>query len=107
MKWADKHGVAILHIQPGQSQQNAYIERSNRVRHLARINHAFNGSLRPEWRDQYIIETIDEAKDNATQRLCTYNNDRPNFPFTVCRQTFAGQWGIGGITPAQSLKMAA
>jgi hypothetical protein len=33
--------------------------------------------------------------------------DRPNIPFMVCRQTIAGQWGIGGITPAQKLKMAA
>jgi putative transposase len=27
MKWADKQGVAILHIQPGQPQQNVYIRR--------------------------------------------------------------------------------
>jgi len=25
----------------------------------------------------------------------------------VCAQTIAGQWGIGGISPAQKLKMAA
>ena len=41
-----------------------------------------------------IIETIEEAQDFATQWLWTYNNDRPNM-------------GIGGITPAQKLKMAA
>ncbi|MFT5869576.1 MAG: hypothetical protein ACI8TF_001689 [Paracoccaceae bacterium] len=35
-----------------------------------------------------------EAQDFATQWLWTYNNDRPNM-------------GIGGITPAQKLKMAA
>ena len=81
MKWAEKHGVAILHIQPGQPQQNAYIERYNRT-------------VRHEWLDQYIIETIEEAQDHATQWLWTYNNDRPNM-------------GIGGITPAQKLKMAA
>jgi len=34
------------------------------------------------------------AQDHATQCLWTYNNDRPNM-------------GIGGITPAQKLKMAA
>ena len=34
MKWAEKHGVTIQHIQPGQPQQNACIERYNRtVRH--------------------------------------------------------------------------
>ena len=94
MKWAEKHRVTIQHIQPGQPQQNAYIERYNRVRHWARTNGAFNGSLRHEWLDQYIIESIEEAQDHATQWLWTYNNDRPNM-------------GIGGITPAQKLKMAA
>ena len=34
MKWDDKQGVAIRHIQPDQPQQRAYIERYNRtVRH--------------------------------------------------------------------------
>ncbi len=51
-------------------------------------------TVRHEWLDQYIIETIEEAQDHATQWLWTYNNDRPNM-------------GIGGITPAQKLKMAA
>ena len=93
-KWAEKHGVTIQHIQPGQPQQNAYIERYNRT-------------VRHEWLDQYIIESIDpysdckqsptgqrKAQDHATQWLWTYNNDRPNM-------------GIGGITPAMKLKMAA
>ena len=81
MTWAEKQGVAILHIQPGQPQQNAYIERYNRT-------------VRHEWLDQYIIESIEEAQDHATQWLWTYNNDRPSM-------------GIGGITPAQKLRMAA
>ena len=81
MKWAEKHGVTILHIQPGQPQQNAYIERYNRT-------------VRHEWLDQTIIETIEEAQDHATKWSWTYNNDRPNM-------------GIGGITPAMKLKMAA
>ena len=92
--WAEKRGIAIQHIQPGQPQQNAYIERYNRT-------------VRHEWLDQYIIETIDEAQDHATQWLWTYNNDRPNIPVMVCMQTIVGQRGIGGITPAQKLKMAA
>ena len=41
-----------------------------------------------------IIETIEEAQHHATQWLWTYNNERPNM-------------GIGGITTAQKLKMAA
>ncbi len=81
LTWDEKVGITIQHIQPGQPQQNAYIERCNRT-------------VRHEWLDQYIIETIEEAQDHATQWLWTYNNDRPNT-------------GIGGITPAQKLKMAA
>jgi putative transposase len=84
--------VTIQHIQPSQLQQNAYIERYNRT-------------VRQEWLDQYIIESIEpygdcrqsptgqwQAQDHAKQWLCTYKNDRPNM-------------GIGGITPAQNLKM--
>jgi putative transposase len=44
--------------------------------------------------DQYIIESIEEAQDQATQWLWTYNNHRPNM-------------GIDGITTAMKLKMAA
>lgn len=80
-KWAEKNGVTIQHIQPGQSRQNAYVERCNRT-----VRHA--------WLDQYIIESVKEAQDQATQWLWTYNNDRPNM-------------GIGGITPAMKLKTAA
>ena len=80
-KWAEKQGVAILHIQPGQPQQNAYIERYNRT-------------VRHEWLDQYSIESIEEAQDFATQWLWIYNNDRLNI-------------GLGGITPAHKLKTAA
>jgi putative transposase len=39
MKWAAKHRVKIQHIQPGQPQQNAYIERYSRT-------------VRHEWLDQ-------------------------------------------------------
>ena len=72
---------SLSHIQPGKPQQNAYVERYNRT-------------VRHEWLDQHIIESIEEAQEFATQWLWTYNNERPNM-------------GIGGITPAQKLKMAA
>ena len=79
--WAEKRGISIQYIQPGKPQQNAYVERYNRT-------------VRHEWLDQHIIESIEEAEDYATQWLWTYNNERPNM-------------GIGGITPAQKLKLAA
>jgi putative transposase len=76
-EWAENRNIQIRYIQPGKPQQNAYIERYNRT-------------VRHEWLDQHIIESIEEAQDHATQWLWTYNNDRPNM-------------GIGGITPAQKL----
>lgn len=80
MAWAEKRNIRLEHIQPGKPQQNAYIER-------------FNRTVRGEWLGQYIFETIEEAQDQATEWLWTYNNERPNM-------------GIGGITPAMKLKTA-
>lgn len=77
---AEKDGIAIEYIQPGKPQQNAYIQRYNRT-------------VRHEWLDQNIFETIEEAKDQATKWLWTYNNDRPNM-------------GIGEVTLAMKLKTA-
>ncbi len=79
--WAAKRGIGIFYIQPGKPQQNAYVERYNRT-------------VRQEWLGQFIFNTIEEVKEHATRWLWTYNNQRPNM-------------GIGGITPAQKLKMAA
>jgi transposase InsO family protein len=42
----------------------------------------------------YLFETIEEAQQIATEWLWTYNHERPNM-------------GIGGITPAQKLQLAA
>jgi putative transposase len=61
--------------------RHAYVERYNRT-------------VRHEWLDLNIFETIEEAQQIATDWLWTYNNERPNM-------------SIGGITPAQKLKMAA
>lgn len=69
--WAAKQGIALTHIQPGKPQQNAYVERYNRT-------------VRHEWLDLYIFETIAEAQSIATDWLWTYNNERPNM-------------GIGGM----------
>ena len=80
MEWAKKQSVRLEYIQPSKPQQNAYIERYNRT-------------VRGEWLSQYIFETIEEAQNQATEWLWTYNNERPNM-------------GIGGITPAMKLKTA-
>jgi len=76
--WAAQRGITIEYIQPGKPQQNGYVERYNRT-------------VRQEWLDLNIFDTIEEAQNAATKWLWTYNNDRPNM-------------GIGGITPAMKLE---
>jgi len=44
----------LSYIQPGKPQQNAYVERYNR-------------SVRHELLDEYIVESIEEAQEFATQ----------------------------------------
>jgi len=77
--WAEKRGIGLQFIQPGKPQQNAYVERYNRT-------------VRYDWLNQYIFETIEEVQEEATAWLWTYNNERPNM-------------AIGGITPKQKLAM--
>ena len=70
---AEKQGIAPTYIQPGNPQQNPCVERSNRT-------------VRHEWLDLDILETIEEVPQIATESLRTYTNERPNI-------------GIGGLTP--------
>ena len=79
--WAENRGIQLDYIQPGQPQQNAYIERYNRT-------------VRYDWLCQYEFDEIEQVQDYATRWLWTYNHERPNM-------------GIGGITPMQKLRMAA
>jgi putative transposase len=78
-EWAEKNNISLLFIQPGNPQQNAYIER-------------FNRTVRYDWMNQHLFESIEDVQLSATQWLWTYNNDRPNT-------------AIGGITPKQKLAM--
>jgi len=79
--WARNKKIVIQYIQPGNPQQNAYVER-------------FNRTVRHEWLDQHLFESIDDARETATQWLWRYNNERPNM-------------ANGGITPIQKLEQAA
>jgi putative transposase len=76
---ADDRGIGLQFIQLEKPQQNAYVERYNRT-------------VRYDWLNQYIFETIEEVQEAATAWLWTYNNERPNM-------------AIGGITPKQKLTM--
>ena len=79
--WAKKRGVRLQFIQPGKPTQNAYVER-------------FNRTVRHEWLDEHLFDSIDHAQRTATEWLWRYNNERPNM-------------ALGGITPNQKLALAA
>lgn len=80
-EWAAQRDIRIDYIQPGNPQQNAYIERYNRT-------------VRYDWLAQYLFDSIEEVQAFATRWLWSYNHERPNM-------------AIGGMTPKQKLAMAA
>lgn len=65
IEWAEKRGIELAYIQPGNPQQNAYVER-------------FNRTVRYDWLNQHLFETLDEVQKHATDWLWTYNHERPN-----------------------------
>jgi len=79
--WAEMHQIKLAFIQPGNPQQNAYVERYNRT-------------VRYSWLSLYLFETIDEVQNYATSWLWFYNNERPHK-------------ANGGLTPQQMLANAA
>lgn len=79
--WTEQQQIQLQYIQPGKPQQNAYVER-------------FNRTVRHEWLDQHLFDTIEQAQETSTQWLWEYNHERPNM-------------ALGGFTPHQKLKMAA
>ncbi|MCI9868369.1 transposase [Rhizobium skierniewicense] len=81
MALAKKRNIAIAHIQPGKSAQNAYIER-------------FDSTVRHECLGCFKFDTVKQAQDYATRSRWTYNPDLPDM-------------ATGVITPRQKLKMAA
>lgn len=76
--WATTHEITMLYIQPGKPTQNAYIER-------------FNRTVRHEWLDLHLFESVEQAQHLATEWLWIYNNERPNT-------------AIGGIPPKQVIR---
>jgi putative transposase len=77
--WAEQQGIELKFIQPGNPQQNAYIERYNRT-------------VRYDWLSQFLFDSISAVQDYATKWLWTYNHERPNM-------------ALGGITPMQKLSL--
>ena len=81
VEWAARQQIQLHYIQPGKPQQNAYVER-------------FNRTVRHEWLDLHLFDSIRHAQDTATRWLWSYNNERPNMT-------------LGGLTPRQAIQEAA
>ncbi|SNT69859.1 putative transposase [Psychrobacter sp. LV10R520-6] len=80
-EWAIEQGITISYIEPGNPQQNAYVERYNRT-------------MRYDWLNQALFTDLDQVRQQAEDWLYHYNNERPNM-------------GNGGFTPIQKLNHAA
>jgi len=79
--WALEQDIAISYIEPGNPQQNAYVERYNRT-------------MRYDWLNQELFTTLAQVREQAEHWLYHYNNERPNM-------------GNGGFMPMQKLFHAA
>ncbi len=63
--WAKAAGMAIQYIQPGKSNQNAYIER-------------FNRTYREEVLDQYLFTSLEHVREATWWWMIEYNEERPH-----------------------------
>ena len=63
--WCAAHDITLQFIQPGKSQQNAFIER-------------FNGTYREEVLNAYVCETLTQVRLITEHWLEIYNAERPH-----------------------------
>ena len=76
-EWAASRGIRLNHIEPGEPNQNAYIER-------------FNRTYRHEVLDAYVFKTIEQVQHITEDWLRIYNEQRPHD-------------ALGGLPPKQFL----
>ena len=74
-QWAEQRGIVLWYTQPGNPQQNAYIER-------------FNRTMRYELLNQHLFTSLEHLQNEATEWLWCYNHNRPHM-------------ALGGKTPNQ------
>ena len=77
-QWAQKHAFELLFIQPGNPQQNAYIER-------------FNRNMRYEFLRPNMFDNIQNIQQAATEWAYAYNHDKLSM-------------ALNGLTPIQCLQ---
>ena len=65
VNWAESKGIRIEYIQPGNPQQNAYIERHNR-------------KIRYSWVSKHLFDSLEQVQNYAINWLWFYNHERPH-----------------------------
>ena len=63
--WCERHQILIRYIQPGKPNQNAYVERFNRI-------------YRGDVLNAYLFETLDQVRNITNKWLRDYNERRPH-----------------------------
>mgnify|MGYP003394247637 CR=1 FL=1 len=63
--WCADRGIALRYIQPGQPNQNAFVER-------------FNRTFRHEVLDAYVFESLDQVREISAEWMREYNEERPH-----------------------------
>jgi len=79
--WAESEGMIIQYIQPGEPNQNAYIER-------------FNRTYREEVLDLYLFESLTQVREIKYWWMIDYNEQRPHD-------------ALGDLTPAEYMEQYA
>lgn len=64
-QWAVANNIELWYIQPGNPQQNGYVER-------------FNRTMRYELLNQCLFENINQVREQSSQWIWMYNNVRPH-----------------------------
>ena len=63
--WCHNHKIDLAYIEKGKPQQNGFAER-------------FNGSMRREFLDAYLFESLSQVREMAWQWRLDYNDERPH-----------------------------
>jgi putative transposase len=79
--WAESAGMIIQYIEPGEPNQNAYIER-------------FNRTYREEVLDLYLFESLTQVREITYWWMMDYNEQRPHD-------------ALGDLTPAEYMEQYA
>ena len=78
--WAESVGMTIQYIQPGEPNQNAYIER-------------FNRTYRNEVLNLYLFSNLAEVRDTSFWWMIDYNEERPHDALgDLTPQEFMDKW---------------